>query len=261
MTNETLRVLASFRDGVAGADDATAERVYRRITEAAGGGGLQRPARWRAPRRRLVIAVAVAALAAVLAAVALADSKGWWFLGSGGLPPPTHEPGVVREGEWDGHRWQLIAYRTSAGLCYSMTPIGSETNGRGAATGCAAISGVPRTVGTESPDLTITWLGSGGSAELPPYVIGPVVGRAEQVEIELRNGQVLRVPTFPAPESVGPVRFYATPLPADVVAAVAPGERVSLVRRLAGFDQNGNLVACLVPADPLPTPLSSCRQP
>ena len=52
---------------------------------------------------------------AVLAAVsvplaAFGAANDWWFLNNRGAPLPTTAPQVVKEGEWDGQPWQLIAY-------------------------------------------------------------------------------------------------------------------------------------------------------
>ena len=60
-------------------------------------------------RRRLIQAFAVlAAVSVPLAAFGAAND--WWFLNNRGAPLPTTAPQVVKEGEWDGQPWQLIAY-------------------------------------------------------------------------------------------------------------------------------------------------------
>jgi hypothetical protein len=209
-------------------------------------------------RRRLVFAFAVL-VCVLVPLVALGGANDWWFLRDGQGPTPQHAPVVVKEGEWNGHHWQLVAYAsTTDGVCYVVNPSGSESGGFGGAMGCAPIAGVPRTDATKrTPDMTITYMGTSGSQSLA-WVAGPVIETAKKVEIKFPNGRVLRVATFPAPESVGRVRFYATPLPADVMPT-APGQGITVVQ-LRGLDQSGNVVACLVPESAIDgiSPLSDC---
>ena len=73
--------------------------------------------------RRVVTPRRLALLAAVLAAiliplVAVAASQNWWFLHGGG-PEAISPVVVVKEGVWDGHPWQLVAFRSATdGLCF-----------------------------------------------------------------------------------------------------------------------------------------------
>jgi hypothetical protein len=255
MTSGTdpLDRLAPALDWVGDWDD-----VLRRASESDHAGRLvsRRPA-----RRTLVLAFAVLVVVLV-PIVALASANDWWFLRSGGAPTPVHAPGVVKEGTWSGHPWQLIAYASSTdGLCFVVTPATSQLEGRGAAMACAPFSGIPRTQATKpAHDMTITYLSGSASALLPAYIAGPVIEDAEDVEIHFSNGDVLRAPTFPAPESVGPVRFYATPLPAADTPE-SPGRNAVHPIELAGLDESGNVVACLVPRTAVNgiSPLSDCR--
>jgi hypothetical protein len=198
-----------------------------------------RPTTRRRPRmptaRRLMIAIAV--LVGVLIPIAAIASEGdWWFLGDG-TPMPATAPVVVKTGEWSGHPWQLVAYRSQTdGLCLSIAPKGAATTGAGAALECAQIEGVPRTDDTKpGEDLTITFLTAGGGDALPAYIVGPVVASAAEVEIVFAGGDVMRVPTFRAPASLGDVRFYAAQRPAAFTG----------VEKLTGFDSAGAVVACL----------------
>jgi hypothetical protein len=213
----------------------------------------------RVPRRRRRVVLALAVLAAVLVPLAaLGSANQWWFLRLGGATPqPTGAaPAVVTQGEWDGHRWQLIAYRSGGNLlCFSVSPEPTTERGDGAALGCAAF------VGTSSPDgsstaMNITYL-SGSAPELPAYVAGPVVDSAAEVSVTFVNGDVLRVSTFAAPKSLGGVRFYAAPLPAAARALHAG----PAIEKLTGYDHNGNVVACLLPSTAVDgvSPLSDCR--
>ena len=205
-------------------------------------------------RRMAIVLVVLAAVLVPLAA--LAATNDWWFLKFGQSPIPTHAPLIVKEGAWDGHPWQLIAYpSTTDGLCFSVTP--KDSAGEGAAMGCGPFAGIPRTPETKaSSDMTITYLSSGASKQLPAYIAGPVIEQASTVAIRFANGDVLRVPTFAAPEPLSRIRFYVTPFP----AADQP-EPSKFPKWVAGLDTNGNVVACLAPltAKDGISPLSDCR--
>ncbi len=212
-------------------------------------------------KRRLILVVAL--LAAVLVPLAaLGVANEWGFFASGGAPTPVTAPIVVKEGEWSGHAWELIAYASSTdGLCFFVTPKGSKADGEGAAMGCAPVAGIPRTTETKaSPDMTITFLSGSASNELPAYIAGPVTDRASDVEIRFGTGAILRVPTFAAPASLGHVRFYATQLPAGM-SPPSPATSVRFIDKLTGLDNDGNIVACLVPVTAVNgvSPLSDCR--
>lgn len=211
-------------------------------------------------KRRLVMVVAIlAAVLVPLAAVGAANE--WWFLKFGSAPTPTKAPGVVKEGEWDGHPWQLIAYPSGTdGLCFSVTPKRSTGVGEGGALACGPFAGVARTPETkESPDMTITFLSGSASKELPAYIAGPVIGKASEVEIRLGNGDVLRVPTFAGPEPLQHIRFYATQLPSGL--QTTPRRFPTFLKWVAGLDANGNIVACAAPltAKNGISSLSDCR--
>ena len=217
-----------------------------------------RPSTRRVTRRRMVIVLAVLA-AALVPLAALAAANNWWFLTLGGGPTPTNAPVVVKEGVWDGHSWQLIAYpSTTDGLCVSVTP--KNSTGEGAAMGCGTFAGIARTPETKaSPDMTITYLSGGASNELPAYIAGPVIENASAVEIRFADGNVMRVPTFAAPEPLSHIRFYATPISAADQST--PTTFPTFLKSVAGLDANGNVVACLTPltAKDGISPLSDCR--
>lgn len=210
-------------------------------------------------KRRLVMVFAV--LAAVLVPLTtLGAANDWWFLKFGGGPTPAKAPVVVKEGEWDGRPWQLIAYpSTTDGLCVSVTPKGSTGDGEGGALACGTFAGIARTPETkESPNMTITFL-IGSSEKLPTYIAGPVIGKASAVEIRFGSGEVLRVPTFAGPEPLQHIRFYATQLPSGLQPT--PRRFAMFLKWVAGFDANGNIVACLAPltAKDGISSLSDCR--
>jgi hypothetical protein len=180
---------------------------------------------------------------------------------------PGTTPDVVKEGEWSGHRWRLSAYPTGEGLCFSMTPAGPNASGYGEATSCATFVGVPRMAETEATsEMTISALAGAPSDELPAYIAGPVIDKASTVEIKFATGEVLRLPTFSGPASLGRVRFYAAQLPATIPMPV-PGQRIEEERSfididtLAGLDSDGNVVACLAPRTAVNglSPLSDCQ--
>jgi hypothetical protein len=209
---------------------------------------LRRPLQLRG-KRRLILALAVLA-AVLIPLIALGAANEWWFLKYGGAPTPTSPPVIVKEGNWSGHPWELVAYPTADGLCYSVMPAGSKTEGAGS---CASFVGVARTNETKkTSDMTITYM-SGNGYRLPVWIAGPVIDSASQVEIRFENGKNLRLPTFAAPASLGRVRFYAAPLP----TGVSP----SPPKSIAGLDIDGNVIACLAPATAVDgiSPLSACK--
>lgn len=214
--------------------------------------------RRRARRHRIVVlAIVVAAIAVPLAA--LAASEKWWFFRFGGAPTPITEVEVVKTGTWSGHDWQLLAYLSSTdGICFGITPSGSADDGEGAGMGCAAIEGVPRTA--ESKPYTphaITFM-SGSSERFPTYAVGPVIDTATEVAVHLADGTVVRTSTFDAPDKLGAIRFYATLLPDPPRTTEQPPR--TQIRKLVGFDRNGEIVACLT--DPMPeegVTLEACR--
>jgi hypothetical protein len=214
-------------------------------------------------RRRLVSALA--ALAAVLVPVAaLGSANDWWFLKFGGTPVPTTAPQVVKEGEWNGHPWQLIAYPSAThGLCISITPKDSRVDGAGGAMSCAPLVGFARTPESGAgPDVAITLLAGAGGKKLPDHIVGAVIEEASVVEVRFGDGDVLRVPTFAGPEPLQHVRFYAAQLPTAM--RLAPGtfaEFAEFLEWVAGLDANGTVVACSATrtADDGSSPLSDCR--
>ncbi|MEJ7791160.1 MAG: hypothetical protein WKF65_04220 [Gaiellaceae bacterium] len=211
--------------------------------------------------RRLVLAFVV--LAAVLMPVAaLGAAKDWWFLRYGGTPVPTTAPQVVKEGEWNGHRWQLIAYPSAThGLCISFTPKDSGDNGGGGALGCGSFVGVARTPEAKaSPDMTITFMAADATEQLPARIVGAVIDEASVVEIHFVDGDVLRVPTFAGPEPMQHVRFYAARLPANFRLTPENFTRV-FPSWVAGLDASGSVVACSAPrtAKDGISSLSDCR--
>jgi hypothetical protein len=220
--------------------------------------GYRRALRLVTKRRVIVAFAAVAAVLVPLAAFAAAND--WWFLGVGGAPTPTSAPVVVKEGEWDGHPWQLVAYpSTTDGLCVSVTPKRSAGLGSGAMS-CGPLAGVSRTPETKgSADMTITYLSGGASKELPAYIAGPVIDNALTVDVHFGNGQILRLPTFAGPPPLEHVRFYAAALPAG--PGMTPTTSASILEWLAGVGADGRVVACLAPrtAKDGISSLSDCR--
>jgi len=152
-------------------------------------------------------------------------------------------PVVVKTGVWDGKRWQLVAFRAAEDrfadpstkeICVAVMPYSSPPSaGTGGALGCGGFSVAPP--GSPGGLRGINY-GSSQSAELPHWAAGPVVDSAAEVALYFRDGHVLRIPTFTAPESLG-VRFYATQIPDG------PGPDSEPVK-VVGLDNGGNVVAC-----------------
>jgi hypothetical protein len=215
-------------------------------------------------KRRLMLVLALFA-AALVPLAALAAASDWWFL-EDDAPTPVGVPDVVKEGEWSGHPWQLIAYRSGTdGLCFSVTPAGSNAGRSGGATSCNPFAGVPRTAETKgSSEMMITFLGGADSGELPAYMAGPVIDKASTVEIRFGTGELLKLPTFSGPASLGHVRFYATQLPTSIrvpLPRLGTHKQPNFINTLAGLDSNGNVVACLAPRTAVDgvSPLSDCQ--
>jgi hypothetical protein len=205
-------------------------------------------------KRRLLLALAVlVALLVPLAALSAAKQRWLWWAVHG--PTPASAPIVIKEGEWSGHPWQLVAYpSTTDGLCLSFIPKSSATNGDTRGTlGCGLIASVPRTAETKpAPEAEILYMAGAATSQLPAFIVGPVTDKASTVAIEFEEGQVLRVPTFSGPAWLGHVRFYATQTPAGVTA-FSP-------LALAGLDKEGKVVACLVRSTTGDvSPLSDCQ--
>jgi hypothetical protein len=207
--------------------------VLRRVDSAVG--------RRRGPRPARRLTAATLVIAAVLAPLALAAANGWWVFRAGGSGTVVRRLEVVEQASWSGRPWQLIAGRTPAGHCFALAPVPA----RSFALTCASI------VGASSPAAaTIASRTEPATTRLPANIAGPVVATASEIEIQLADGQALRVATFPAPASLGRIRFYAAPLPAK-----------EQPQKIIGRDSAGNVVACLVPATTVAgsSPLSDCR--
>lgn len=202
---------------------------------------------WRRRKWLLVAAVVAAVVVPVAAAtVAVTNWNGWWSSPHDRFRPVT-EPVVVQTGSWDGTRWQLVAYREADsnseadsnidGYCYSVMPYGSPPTARPAG-GSMCGGFITRPPNSPAGPASITY-GSAESPGLSYWAAGPVVDTAVAVEVHLRDGDVLRLPTYAAPESLGHVRFYATP-----IRQVPQSSGQSPVK-VVGLDENGAVVACL----------------
>lgn len=209
-----------------------------------------RSRRWLTRRPIAVIAIAVVAIATPLLA---AGSQDWWFLRAP-LPDPITDVKVVKTGEWDGKPWQLVAYRSTGNeICYGVVPrstSGSTGDGEGGAVSCIRIAGVPQESDSEEAQLGVLYL-SGPSPALPAHIAGPIVDSADAVEIHLVGGEIIRTPTFDAPDELGSIRFYAAQLPETDSSG-------GQVQKLVGIDHDGEVMACRALPFPTGTPLSAC---
>jgi hypothetical protein len=228
------------------------------------------------PRSLLLAAVIVLGVLIPLGTVGAADD--WWFIrlpilgqtatigtttdavpssttsSSPGSPAPLGPavtPATVKTGVWDGHSWELDAFvGVSGDLCFGISPSATaHGNGAGAALGCARIYGVPLPPGAapKALPLDITYLMSGRSPDLPPYIAGPVVGSARTVVVYFSDGEILRTETFEGPTTFGSIRFYAAPIP-DAVATrylKPPPGTAPAFTKIVGLDESNDIVACL----------------
>jgi hypothetical protein len=210
-----------------------------------------RSRKWLTRRRVAVIAIAVVAIATPLIATA---SQDWWFLGISLLPEPTTDVVVVKSGEWDGKPWQLVAYGGEGSqVCYGVMPRsagGSTGEGQGGGLACIRIAGVPHESGSGEPRLGVMYL-SHPSPALAAYIAGPIVDSADEVEIHLVGGEVIRTPTFDAPDELGSIRFYAAQLPETDSSG-------GQVQKLVGIGHDGEVVACRTLPFPAGTTLTTC---
>jgi hypothetical protein len=194
---------------------------------------------WRRRKWLLLAAVVAAVVVPVAAAtVAVTNWNGWWSPHHQ-LRPLT-EPVVVQTGSWDGKRWQLVAYREADsnidGYCYSVMPYGSPPTARPAG-GSMCDGFIARPPDAPAGPAGITY-GSAESPGLPYWAAGPVVDTAVVVALHFRDGDVLRLPTYAAPESFGHVRFYATPIPE------VPQSSGQSPVKIVGIDKDDAVVAC-----------------
>lgn len=198
---------------------------------------------WR-QRRWVVAAVVIAAIVVPVAAATIGATNDWWFFSGGHGDHPLTQPVVIKTGTWDGKRWQLVAFRATPehavlpadliDICTAVMPYASPPSAStGGALGCGGFSAAPP--GSPGGPRGIGFASS-QSPGLPYWGAGPVVDTATEVELSFRNGDLLRVRTYAAPESLGPVRFFATPIPEEPIKVV-------------GVDDSGGVVACM-PLDP-----------
>jgi hypothetical protein len=208
--------------------------------------------------KRSWIVAAVVVVAALLPFAAIGSEQDWWFFHFGGqsLLKPATDVSVVKTGSWEGNEWQLVAFRSETqGLCFGILPtrIGAPANSAGGGLSCGSVAGVPRTPAAIPNSLMITFLaGAIGGVEkneqAVPYAVGPVSEVAVQVDIYLRDGEVVHTPAFGAPEELGvPIRFYATQLPPGALPSTSEdGARTIPITKLVGLDGAGRVIACLL---------------
>jgi len=187
----------------------------------------------RTPRRRWLLAAAVVlVIASPLTAVAATEE--WWPFGPHERAVPTSPPEVVRTGTWDGQEWSLVVYRTEYGYCHGLVPAApSQPTEGGFVSGCG---GFIETLPNGRGGITIH---SGNHGRLPHYVSGPVVESADSVAIHLAGGEILQVPAFDVPDSLGPIRFYLARVPETA------HPRDSDYVKAEGLAADGTVVACI----------------
>jgi hypothetical protein len=188
----------------------------------------------RRPRRRWLLAAAL--LLAILSPLtAVAATEEWWpFRPHERVEPPTSSPEVVRTGTWDGQEWSLVVYRTEHGYCHGLVPAApSQPPEGGFVSSCG---GFIETLPNGTGGITIH---SGNLGRLPHWVAGPVVESADRVAIHLAGGEVLQVPAFDVPESLGAIRFYLARVPETAQP------RDAYFVKAEGLAADGTVVACI----------------
>lgn len=199
---------------------------------------------WRRRKWLLLAAVVAAVVVPVAAAtVAVTNWSGWFSPHDQLQLRPVTEPVVVQTGSWNGTRWQLVAYREADnnnnidGYCYSVMPYGSPPTARPAG-GSMCGGFIARPPDAPAGPAGITYA-SAESPGLPYWAAGPVVDTAVVVALRFRDGDVLRLPTYAAPESFGHIRFYATPIPE------VPQSSGQSPVKIVGIDKDDGVVACM----------------
>jgi hypothetical protein len=174
--------------------------------------------------RRLLLATAVVAVAALIAVPAFAIN-GWWFFGSS-APTPASDVSVVKNGTLNGISWKLTSYVSAdAGICVQFTP--DPGQGANAAAGCGlGVRGEPN-LKSATKGHAVGYIRTINSSQVPDFVFGATARDVTEVDAILNNGQAVTAPTVPAPEGIrAPLRFYVVALPhcASVTALVARGQ-------------------------------------
>jgi hypothetical protein len=165
----------------------------------------------RSLRKRLVVVVALVALAVLLPLAAFAVGQRWWFL-SVYTPKPVDSVNVIDSGRWSGIRWTLSGFRTDkATLCYALTASTATPISAGGSEACTPLgdsAGISflRNVGTAGQR---TRLNGGGRTAMPGYIIGTAPASASEVEVVAPDGSLQRVTTVAPPGGLHvPVRFF-----------------------------------------------------
>lgn len=209
------------------------------------------------------IAVAAAALVCLSAAVAIAaSSRDWWFFHTPAVQPlsqpvvvASSSAGQSRLARMSGRRWESGGNLsgTSAGmpweftaftakhdgggreLCYGVTPNPPNPKGEGAALGCGPTV-YPGPGHSDDPSYDTHWLARlvqiPGETETATvkFISGPTAPNVARVDLIVRDGRPISVPTIPAPKGLDlPLRFYVAVLPAH-----------ELIHTLVPRDANGN---------------------
>lgn len=212
-------------------------------------------------RKNRIVLWASLTVAAALAAFAVPFAVGAADL----FPNPLNDPEIadiepaqqgpevlLASGETsEGIGYTLTAYQSDDGMCVnfqnSNTP-GLESGGCGDALG--------------GPDNISINPAIEGGAEGPWFVYGPAAADVRQVEIALKNGQIMSVPTQSAIEEDkaaealgGDFRFFVATVPAPLSLPVDTPEAPTLhvehsVNTVAALDANGVEVDLYNPPEP-----------
>jgi hypothetical protein len=149
-------------------------------------------------RRRLLVLVGALVAAVAVAIPAFAVREGWWFLGPG-TPRPAGDVVVVTSGRWSGIGWKMTAYVSAAkGLCVALTP----DVGHGDMGGMSCGSGLRGEPFPKAEPWARHWVGYvyawPGLYGVPGYVFGPVAAGVDSVDVILTDGETLRASVIKA---------------------------------------------------------------
>lgn len=176
-----------------------------------------------------------------------------------GIEPVQQGPGVLlASGETSGGvNYTLTGHQSTDGMCVNFRNSNTPQMESG---GCGDVLGGPENISI-NPAVE-------GGAEGPWFVYGPTTANVRQVEIALKSGRIVSVPTQPATEKDkaaealgGDFRFFVAAVPGPLSLPVDTPETLALhvehsVDTVAALDANGAEIDLYNPPKPsaeLPT--------
>lgn len=137
-----------------------------------------------------------------------------------------------------GPDWAAAAWRSAKGICVAYVSGDANNWGAGCGPRPEEADGDPLT-----PDTLSTFIMTPGrSADGRGAIVGAVTGAVARVELELRDGRVLRAETQRAPALETDARFFVVRAPLEIERPPGAGPRSTPVRTYLAYDAEGKLV-------------------